>query len=110
MKSTTWGCEREDGTQGKANLNCMSPEKNTPVLRMVLVQGSRTASWDPSEKLRSAAVGTSIGGTWRQKRKETGHHPRWPAELAILLHHLWISCEAYEPLHGATPERQTGSG
>jgi transposase len=26
-------------------------------------------------------------------------------KLAVLLHHLWISCEAYEPLHN-TPERR----
>jgi transposase len=26
-------------------------------------------------------------------------------KLAILLHHLWISCEAYEPLHNTRRRR-----
>jgi transposase len=54
--------------------------------------------------LRSAPMGTETGRTWRQKRKKRAI-VAVARKLAVLLHHLWISCEAYEPLHNTREGR-----
>jgi hypothetical protein len=35
----------------------------------------------------------------RQERQETGCSGRGARKLSVLLHHLWITGELYEPLH-----------
>lgn len=71
-----------------------------PYLRMVLVQGAQHILGPFGEDcdLRRWGLKLAERGGKRGKRRAIIAVAR---KLAVLLHHLWISCEAYEPLHNA---------
>ena len=73
-------------------------------LRMVLVQGAQhiLGPFGEDSDLRRWGLKLAERGGKRGKRRAIIAVAR---KLAVLLHHLWISCEAYEPLHNARKRR-----
>src|ERR1035441_2790324 len=73
-------------------------------LRMVLVQGAQhiLGPFGEDSDLRRWGLKLAERGGKRGKRRAIVAVAR---KLAVLLHHLWISCEAYEPLHNVQKRR-----
>ena len=73
-------------------------------LRMVLVQGAQhiLGPFGEDSDLRRWGLKLAERGGKRGKKRAIVAVAR---KLAVLLHHLWISCEAYEPLHNARKGR-----
>jgi transposase len=73
-------------------------------LRMVLVQGAQhiLGPFGEDSDLRRWGLKLAERGGKRGKRRAIIAVAR---KLAVLLHHLWISCEAYEPLHNTRKRR-----
>src|SRR6202162_1373123 len=73
-------------------------------LRMVLVQGAQhiLGPFGEDSDLRRWGLKLAERGGKRGKRRAIIAVAR---KLAVLLHHLWISCEAYEPLHNTRERR-----
>lgn len=69
-------------------------------LRMVLVQGAQhiLGPFGEDSDLRRWGLKLAERGGKNGKKRAIIAVAR---KLAILLHHLWISCEAYEPLHNS---------
>jgi transposase len=67
-------------------------------LRMVLVQGAQhiLGPFGEDSDLRRWGLKLAERGGKNAKKRAIVAVAR---KLAVLLHHLWISCEAYEPLH-----------
>jgi transposase len=67
-------------------------------LRMVLVQGAQhiLGPFGEDSDLRRWGLKLAEHGGKSGKKRAIIAVAR---KLAVLLHHLWISCEAYEPLH-----------
>lgn len=73
-------------------------------LRMVLVQGAQHILGPFGEDCDLRRWGLKLaerGGKITKKRAIIAV----ARKLAVLLHHLWISCEAYEPLHNTRKRR-----
>lgn len=73
-------------------------------LRMVLVQGAQHILGpfgEDSDLRRWGLKLAECGGKSGEKRAIIAV----ARKLAVLLHHLWISCEEYEPLHNARTRR-----
>jgi transposase len=77
-------------------------------LRMVLVQGAQhiLGPFGEDSDLRRWGLKLAERGGKRGKRRAIIAVAR---KLAVLLHHLWISCEAYEPLHNARKRRKVAA-
>jgi transposase len=73
-------------------------------LRMVLVQGAQhiLGPFGEDSDLRRWGLKLAERGGRNGKKRAIVAVAR---KLAILLHHLWISCEAYEPLHNTRKRR-----
>jgi transposase len=73
-------------------------------LRMVLVQGAQhiLGPFGEDSDLRRWGLKLAERGGRNGKKRAIVAVAR---KLAVLLHHLWISCEAYEPLHNARKRR-----
>lgn len=73
-------------------------------LRMVLVQGAQhiLGPFGEDSDLRRWGLKLAERGGKRGKRRAIIAVAR---KLAVLLHHLWISCEEYEPLYNAKKRR-----
>jgi transposase len=73
-------------------------------LRMVLVQGAQhiLRPFGEDSDLRRWGLKLAERGGRNGKKRAIVAVAR---KLAILLHHLWISCEAYEPLHNTRKRR-----
>jgi transposase len=73
-------------------------------LRMVLVQGAQhiLGPFGEDSDLRRWGLKLAERGGKNGKKRAIVAVAR---KLAVLLHHLWISCEAYEPLHNARKRR-----
>jgi transposase len=73
-------------------------------LRMVLVQGAQhiLGPFGEDSDLRRWGLKLAERGGRNGKKRAIVAVAR---KLAILLHHLWISCEAYEPLHNTRRRR-----
>jgi transposase len=73
-------------------------------LRMVLVQGAQhiLGPFGEDSDLRRWGLKLAERGGKRGKRRAIIAVAR---KLAVLLHHLWISCEEYEPLHNTRKRR-----
>jgi transposase len=73
-------------------------------LRMVLVQGAQhiLGPFGEDSDLRRWGLKLAERGGKNGKKRAIIAVAR---KLAILLHHLWISCEAYEPLHNSRRRR-----
>jgi transposase len=73
-------------------------------LRMVLVQGAQhiLGPFGEDSDLRRWGLKLAERGGKRGKKRAIVAVAR---KLAVLLHHLWISCEEYEPLHNTRKER-----
>ena len=73
-------------------------------LRMVLVQGAQhiLGPFGEDSDLRRWGLKLAERGGKNAKKRAIIAVAR---KLAVLLHHLWISCEAYEPLHNARKRR-----
>jgi hypothetical protein len=49
---------------------------------------------------------TAVAASHSKAREESdGRSSAVARKLAVLLHHLWISCEEYEPLHNTRKGR-----
>jgi len=73
-------------------------------LRMVLVQGAQhiLGPFGEDSDLRRWGLKLAQHGGKSGKKRAIVAVAR---KLAVLLHHLWISCEAYEPLHNTQKRR-----
>ena len=73
-------------------------------LRMVLVQGAQhiLGPFGEDSDLRRWGLKLAERGGKNDKKRAIVAVAR---KLAVLLHHLWISCEAYEPLHNVRKRR-----
>jgi transposase len=73
-------------------------------LRMVLVQGAQhiLGPFGEDSDLRRWGLKLAERGGRNGKKRAIVAVAR---KLAVLLHHLWISCEAYEPLHNTRRRR-----
>jgi len=73
-------------------------------LRMVLVQGAQhiLGPFGEDSDLRRWGLKLAERGGKSGKKRAIIALAR---KLAVLLHHLWISCEEYEPLHNARKRR-----
>lgn len=73
-------------------------------LRMVLVQGAQhiLGPFGDDSDLRRWGLKLAERGGRNGKKRAIIAVAR---KLAVLLHHLWISCEAYEPLHNTRKRR-----
>jgi transposase len=73
-------------------------------LRMVLVQGAQhiLGPFGEDSDLRRWGLKLAERGGKNGKKRAIVAVAR---KLAVLLHHLWISCEAYEPLHNTGKRR-----
>jgi len=73
-------------------------------LRTMLVQGAHSilGPFGEDSDLRRWGLKLAERGGKRGKKRAIIAVAR---KLAVLLHHLWISCEAYEPLHNARKHR-----
>jgi transposase len=73
-------------------------------LRMVLVQGAQhiLGPFGEDSDLRRWGLKLAEHGGKSGKKRAIIAVAR---KLAVLLHHLWISCEAYEPLHNTQKRR-----
>jgi transposase len=73
-------------------------------LRMVLVQGAQhiLGPFGEDSDLRRWGLKLAERGGKRGKKRAIVAVAR---KLAVLLHHLWISCEEYEPLHNTRKRR-----
>ena len=73
-------------------------------LRMVLVQGAHhiLGPFGEDSDLRRWGLKLAERGGKSGKKRAIIAVAR---KLAVLLHHLWISCEAYEPLHNTRKRR-----
>jgi transposase len=73
-------------------------------LRMVLVQGAQhiLGPFGEDSDLRRWGLKLAERGGKSGKKRAIVAVAR---KLAVLLHHLWISCEEYEPLHNARKRR-----
>jgi hypothetical protein len=73
-------------------------------LRMVLVQGAQhiLGPFGEDSDLRRWGLKLAERGGRNGKKRAIVAVAR---KLAVLLHHLWISCEAYEPLHNSRKRR-----
>jgi hypothetical protein len=71
---------------------------------MVLVQGAQhiLGPFGEDSDLRRWGLKLAERGGRNGKKRAIVAVAR---KLAILLHHLWISCEAYEPLHNSHKRR-----
>ena len=77
-------------------------------LRMVLVQEAQhiLGPFGEDSDLRRWGLKLAERGGRNGKKRAIVAVAR---KLAILLHHLWISCEAYEPLHNARKHRRVAA-
>jgi transposase len=77
-------------------------------LRMVLVQGAQhiLGPFGEDSDLRRWGLKLAERGGRNGKKRAIVAVAR---KLAILLHHLWISCEAYEPLHNTRKRRRAAA-
>jgi transposase len=77
-------------------------------LRMVLVQGAQhiLGPFGEESDLRRWGLKLAERGGKNGKKRAIIAVAR---KLAVLLHHLWISCEAYEPLHNTRKRRSTAA-
>jgi hypothetical protein len=80
-------------------------QEGHPNLHTLRVQGA--------QHIVGRSVWTTIsgagGGSWRSEVAGAERsEPLWlrARKLAVLLHHLWVSSEAYEPLHDRTLVKQ----
>ena len=73
-------------------------------LRMVLVQGAQhiLGPFGEDSDLRRWGLKLAERGGKNAKKRAIVAVAR---KLAVLLHHLWITCEAYEPLHNTRKHR-----
>jgi len=73
-------------------------------LRMVLVQGAQhiLGPFGEDSDLRRWGMKLAERGGKNAKKRAIVAVAR---KLAVLLHHLWMSCEAYEPLHNTRKHR-----
>jgi transposase len=92
-----WGCSRDAGTQGRASRSCTSARKGDPYLRTLLVQGAHhiLGPFGADSDLRRWGLKLAERGGKNGKKRAVIATAR---KLAVLLHRLWVSGEAYEPL------------
>jgi transposase len=77
-------------------------------LRMVLAQGAQhiLGPFGEDSDLRRWGLKLAERGGRNGKKRAIVAVAR---KLAVLLHHLWISCEAYEPLHNSRKHRRVAA-
>jgi len=97
MWAAIWDCSRDEGTPGRASQQMHISKEGDPYLRTLLVQGAQhiLGPFGPDCDLRRWGLKLAErGGKSGKKRAIIAV----AGKLAILLHHLWVSGEVYEPL------------
>ena len=91
------GYNRDGGTRGRASRNCTLVKEGDPYLRTLLVQGAHhiLGPFGADSDLRRWGLKLAERGGKNGKKRAVIAVAR---KLAVLLHRLWVSGEAYEPL------------
>jgi transposase len=100
MWAATWDCSRDEGTPARASRRCISARKGIPYLRTLLVQGAQhiLGPFGVDCDLRRWGLKLAERGGKSGKKRAIIATAR---KLAVLLHHLWVSGDVYEPLHNS---------
>ncbi len=96
-----WDCSQDGATRGGASRNCISAKRETPICERCWCR-ERSTSWGRSAStvtLRRWGLKLAERGGKSGKKRAIVATAR---KLAVLLHHLWVSGEAYEPLHNSS--------
>ena len=96
MRDGFWGCVPGAGTRAGASRRCLTARKATVIYGRSWCK-ARTTFWGLWRGQRSTARGRQLaerGGKNAKKRAVVAV----ARKLAVLLHRLWVSGEAYEPL------------
>jgi hypothetical protein len=97
-----WGCSRGAGTRARANRRCTSARKATPICARCWCRGAQhiLGPFGVECDLRRWGLKLAERGGKSGKKRAIIATAR---KLAVLLHHLWIGGEVYEPLHNHKP-------
>ncbi len=100
------GCSRDVRNSVKASSRCRSARKAI-LLRTLLVQGAQhiLGPFGPDCDLRRWGLKLAERGGRNGKKRAIVATAR---KLAVLLHHLWVSGEVYEPLHNSSQASDAG--
>jgi transposase len=87
---------------GQSELQLHISKEGDPYLRTLLVQGAQhvLGPFGPDCDLRRWGLKLAERGGRNGKKRAIVATAR---KLAVLLHHLWVSGEVYEPLHNSSP-------
>src|SRR6266513_3003518 len=93
-----WGYSRERRNSGQSEPQMHISKEGDPYLRTLLVQGAHhiLGPFGADSDLRRWGLKLAERGGKNGKKRAVIATAR---KLAVLLHRLWVSGEAYEPLH-----------
>ena len=105
MWAAIWGCSRDDRNSGQSEPQMHISKEGDPYLRTLLVQGAQhiLGPFGVDCDLRRWGLKLAERGGRNGKKRAIVATAR---KLAVLLHHLWVSGEVYEPLHNSKPQWQ----
>ena len=108
MWAAMWGCSRGAETQGQSEPQLHISKEGDPYLRTLLVQGAHhiLGPFGADSDLRRWGLKLAERGGKNGKKRAVIATAR---KLAVLLHRLWVSGEAYEPLRNSRQVRAAGS-
>src|SRR5690348_352092 len=98
MWAATWDCSQGGGTPARVSRRCTSAKKAIRICGPCWCKEHST-SWGPFGPdcdLRRWGLKLAERGGRNGKKRAIIATAR---KLAVLLHHLWVSGEVYEPLH-----------
>jgi hypothetical protein len=98
MWAAIWDYSRDAGHRARASRNCTSAKRAIPICGRCWC-GERNTFWAPFGidcDLRRWGLRLAKRGGRNGKKRAIVATAR---KLAVLLHHLWVNGEVYEPLH-----------
>jgi transposase len=100
MWAATWDCSQGAGSGESASRRLHISKEGDPYLRTLLVQGAQhiLGPFGMDCDLRPWGLKLAERGGRNGKKRAIVATAR---KLAVLLHHLWVSGEVYEPLHNS---------
>ena len=91
---------RRNSGQGEPQLHIS--KEGDPYLRTLLVQGAQHILGPFGIDCDLQALGIEAGGARWEETERNERSLRLRESLAVLLHHLWVSGDVYEPLHNSS--------
>ena len=101
MWAATWGCNQDGRNSGQSEPQMHISKEGDPYLRTLLVQGAHhiLGPFGADSDLRRWGLKLAERGGKSGKKRAIIATAR---KLAVLLHRLWVSGEAYEPLRNSS--------